>query len=257
MRLTTTPFRKALFSLAVFPWSASPTRLQHTMSNKNALVVPAVKNHSATVIVAHGLGDRVSLAENWRRRGKFDEVKFIFPNAPVIPITLNGGLPMPGWYDIGSLGNLNAQEDESGILRSRDVFTKLIEDEVAGGIPSHRIVLGGFSQGGAMSLITGVTTTHKLAGVFALSSYLVLASKVKELAAEAKDANKETTFFVAHGDADEVVKYQWGQQSAEFLRKELGHKVEFKTYPGLPHSADPDEINDLETFIRTALAETK
>ncbi|RMD42940.1 hypothetical protein DV735_g2216, partial [Chaetothyriales sp. CBS 134920] len=231
------------------------------MSSKNALVVPAVKNHSATVIVAHGLGDSgagwVSLAENWRRRGKFDEVKFIFPNAPVIPITLNGGLPMPGWYDIGSLSDLKAGEDESGIVRSRDAFTKLIDDEIAAGIPSHRIVLGGFSQGGAMSLFTGVTTTRKLAGVFGLSCYLVLSSKIKDLAAEAKDANKDTPFFIAHGDADEVVRYEWGQQSADFLRKELGHKVEFKTYRGLPHSADPDEINDLETFIRTALAETK
>ncbi|RMZ92612.1 hypothetical protein DV736_g153, partial [Chaetothyriales sp. CBS 134916] len=231
------------------------------MSAKNALVVAAAKNHSATVIMAHGLGDSgagwVSLAENWRRRGKFDEVKFIFPNAPVIPITINGGFPMPGWYDITSLSDLDAPQDEAGILRSRDVITKLIDDEVAAGIPSHRIVLGGFSQGGAISLFTGITTTHKLAAVFGLSSYLLLGHKVKELAAEAKEANKDTPFFIAHGDVDDVVRYQWGQQTAEFLRKELGHKVDFKTYHGLPHAADPQEINDLEHFIRTALAEAK
>lgn len=81
-----------------------------------------------------------------------------------------------------------------------------------------------------MSIFTGVTTTHKLGGVFGLSCYLVLAGKIKELAKEAGDANKDTPFFMGHGDSDEVVKHKWGQQTAEFLRKELGHKVDFKTY---------------------------
>jgi predicted esterase len=126
--------------------------------------------------------------------------------------------------------DLNQQQDERGILRSRATFTKLITDEIAAGIPSNRIVLGGFSQGGAMSIFTGVTTPHKLGGVFGLSCYLVLADKVKEFAKEANEVNKDTPFFMGHGDRDEVVKYKWGQHTAEFLRKELGHKVEFKTY---------------------------
>ncbi|KIW96737.1 uncharacterized protein Z519_02128 [Cladophialophora bantiana CBS 173.52] len=229
------------------------------MAGKQALIVPALKKHTATVIMAHGLGDRiliaarVSLAETWRRRGKFEDVKFVFPNAPSIPITVNLGMRMPGWYDITDFSELRQAHDEAGILRSRATFTKLINDEMDAGLPSHRIILGGFSQGGAMSIFTGATTSHKLGGVFGLSCYLVLGDKIKEFAKEANGANKDTPFFLGHGDADELVKCQWGQQSAEFLRKELGHKVEFKTYPGLPHSADMKEIDDLEEFIKQCL----
>ncbi|KAJ4583431.1 hypothetical protein HRR80_003213 [Exophiala dermatitidis] len=237
------------------------------MAGRQALVVPALKKHTATVIMAHGLGDSgagwVSLAENWRRRGKFEDVKFVFPNAPTIPITVNFGMAMPGWYDIVrrrddlDFSELRQQHDEPGILRSRATFTKLITDEIAAGIPSNRIILGGFSQGGAMSIFTGVTTPHKLGGVFGLSCYLLLGDKIKEYAKEANGANKDTPFFMGHGDADEVVKYRWGVQTAEFLRNELGHKVEFKTYKGLPHSADMQEIDDLEVFIKDCLKPTE
>lgn len=155
-----------------------------------------------------------------------------------------------------SFNDLNAAHDEAGILRSRGVFNKLITDEIEAGIPSERIVLGGFSQGGAISLFTGVTTSHKLGGVFGLSCYLLMGNKVKEMAKEeAKEANKATPFFMGHGDADEVVKYQWGQQTAEFLKKELAHRVEFKTYKNLPHSAALEEIDDLEAFIKKCLPE--
>jgi predicted esterase len=155
-----------------------------------------------------------------------------------------------------SFNDLNQAHDEVGIMRSRDVFTKLITDEIAAGIPSNRIVLGGFSQGGAMSLFTGVTTSHKLGGVFGLSCYLLLGNKIKEMAKEqAKDVNKDTPFFMGHGDADEVVQYRWGEQTAEFLRKELGHQVEFKTYRNLPHSAALEEIDDLEKWIKKCLPE--
>jgi len=153
--------------------------------------------------------------------------------------------------------DLKQEQDEAGILRSRATFTKLITDEMATGIPSNRIVLGGFSQGGAMSVFTGVTTPHKLAGVFGLSCYLLLTDKIKDFAQEAAGANKDTPFFMGHGDADQVVKYRWGQQTAEFLKSELGHKVEFKTYRGLPHSADPQEIDDLEEFIKGCLPATE
>lgn len=155
-----------------------------------------------------------------------------------------------------NFNDLNAAHDEVGILRSRGVFTKFITDEIESGIPSERIVLGGFSQGGAMSLFTGVTTSHKLAGVFGLSCYLLMGNKIKEMAKEdAKEINKDTPFFMGHGDADEVVKYQWGKQTAEFLKKELGHQVEFKTYEDLPHSATPEEIDDLESFLKKCLPE--
>lgn len=121
-------------------------------------------------------------------------------------------------------------------------------------MPSDRIVLGGFSQGGGMSIFTGLTTTHKLAGVFALAAYLLLSDKIKALADEGGNANRETKWFVGHGDADPLIKYDWGVKTAEFLRKDLGVKdLEFKTYHGLGHSADPLEIDHLEAFLHRCL----
>lgn len=125
-------------------------------------------------------------------------------------------------------------------------------------MPSDRIVLGGFSQGGAMSLFTGSTTTHKLAGIFGLSSYLVLGEKVKALAEEHGNVNRETKWFMGHGDADPLVRYEWGVKTAEMLKTELGVRdLEFKTYHGLMHSADPSEIDHLEAFIEKCLPPQK
>ncbi|CAI7581482.1 unnamed protein product [Penicillium bialowiezense] len=222
-------------------------------------VVPALKKHTATVIMAHGLGDRMALAQNWRRRGKFEEVAFIFPNAPSIPITVNFGMSMPGWYDIAKLGrDLDFEEnvrtqDEPGILRSREYFDKLIKEEMDKGIKASRIILGGFSQGGAMSVFTGLTSKEKLGGVFGLSCYLLLSDRIKNYLPE-EWANKKTPFFLAHGEDDEVVRFTYGQKSADLV-KELGlEDVTFNKYDDLGHSADPKEIDDLEKFIEKSLA---
>jgi len=215
------------------------------------LTIPAIKKHTATVIMAHGLGDSgagwVSLAENWRLRSKFDEVKFIFPNAPTIPITVNLGMTMPGWYDITDFGDLQAGQDEVGILRSRDYFHGLIKSEVDAGIPSNRIVIGGFSQGGAMAIFSGITSQTKLGGIFGLSCYLLLYTKFKELV-KVDSPNKDVPIFMGHGDSDPLVKPQFGQLTAHFLNKE-GFKVNLKMYPGLQHSATPEEIDDVEEYL--------
>ncbi|PYI03474.1 Phospholipase/carboxylesterase [Aspergillus sclerotiicarbonarius CBS 121057] len=221
-------------------------------------IVPALKKHTATVIMAHGLGDSgagwMALAQNWRRRGMFDEVVFIFPNAPMIPITVNFGMSMPGWYDISKLGrDLDFEEairhqDEPGALRSRDYFNALIKEQMDQGIKPSRIVLGGFSQGGAMSLFTGLTNKEKLGGVFGLSCYLLLHDRVKNYIPE-DYPNKKTPFFIGHGLEDEMVKYDFGKQSAKML-EDLGlEDVKFHSYPDLGHSADPVEIEDLENFL--------
>ncbi|KAJ5663175.1 Phospholipase/carboxylesterase [Penicillium longicatenatum] len=232
------------------------------MATRAPFVVPALKKHTATVIMAHGLGDSgqgwMALAQNWRRRNKFDEVAFIFPNAPNIPITVNFGMAMPGWYDIAKLGgDLDIQEsvrtqDEPGILRSRDYFNTLIKEEMDKGIKPSRIVLGGFSQGGAMSIFSGLTGKEKLGGVFGLSCYLLLSDRVKNLIPEGFP-NKETPFFLAHGKDDGVVKFEFGETSSKMV-KDLGvQDVSFHSYEGLGHSADPDEINDLEKFLEKVL----
>jgi predicted esterase len=107
-----------------------------------------------------------------------------------------------------------------------------------------------------MSLFTGLTTTHKLAGVFGLSCYLVMGEKIKELAKEGGDVNKETPFFMGHGDADEVVRYQWGFMTAKKL-EEWGLNVDFRTYRNLPHSAAMEEVDDLEVFVKKCLPEVE
>ncbi|KAJ5919195.1 Acyl-protein thioesterase 1 [Penicillium verhagenii] len=225
-------------------------------------IVPALKKHTATVIMAHGLGDSgagwMSLAQNWRRRNKFDEVSFIFPNAPNIPITVNFGMAMPGWYDIAKLGSdldfseMVRNQDEAGILRSRDYFNTLIKEEINKGIKPSRIVLGGFSQGGAMSVFSGLTASEKLGGVFGLSCYLLLSDRIKTMMPESFP-NKNTPFFLAHGKDDAVVKYQFGKISSEKVRELGAEDVSFNSYEDLGHSADPQEIADLEDFLEKVI----
>ena len=189
------------------------------------------------------------LAESWRNKNKFEETKFIFPNAPQIPITVNMGMKMPGWYDITDFSDMqNRTEDEAGIGRSQKVFHNLISEEIKAGIPTERIVLGGFSQGGAMSLLSGVTCSTKLGGIFGLSCYLLLQGKLREMV-PGDTPNLKTPIFMGHGDADPLVKVQWGQATAEKL-KSWGYDVDFRTYKGLPHSAAPQEIDDLEAWLK-------
>ncbi|KAK4998264.1 hypothetical protein LTR66_002482 [Elasticomyces elasticus] len=172
------------------------------------------------------------------------------------------GFRMPGWYDILSFDDLHSSEDDKGIIRSQQYFHSLIKAEIDKGIPSERIVLGGFSQGGAISLLSGVTCPTKLGGIFGLSCYLLLRGKIKEMVPK-ENPNKvrlvlypgtlhDTPIFMGHGDADQTVRYDWGKQTAEKL-KGWGWNVDFRTYKGLQHSADPDEIDHLEAYLKERL----
>lgn len=136
---------------------------------------------------------------------------------------------MPGWYDIADFDDFaNRSEDETGIMRSRATLQGLIKEEIDKGIPSNRIVLGGFSQGGAMAVLSGLTSENKLGGVFGLSCYMLLSKKFKEMIPEG-NPNKDTKVFMGHGDQDPLVKHEWGQRTAARL-KELGWDVDFRTY---------------------------
>lgn len=128
-----------------------------------------------------------------------------------------------------SLDELKRKEDETGVNRSKAYFHELIDAEIAKGIPSNRIVLGGFSQGGAMALVSGLTSPHKLGGVFGLSCYLLLKDKLLAMITDAGNVNRETKLFLAHGDEDQVVKPEFGKASAQAL-KEWGYNVDFRTY---------------------------
>jgi len=158
---------------------------------------------------------------------------------------------MPGWYDIVDFRDLRQAQDERGIFRSRDYLAGLVKDEVDAGVPASRIVLGGFSQGGSIAMLTGITSAQRLAGVFGLSCYLPLHTKLKDSAALSA-VTKDVPMFMGHGEEDPLVKYEWGLMSAN-LMKEWGFRVEFHSYVGLEHSADPKEIDDLEQYIASRL----
>ncbi|KKZ59911.1 acyl-protein thioesterase 1 [[Emmonsia] crescens] len=166
-------------------------------------------------------------------------------------------MSMPGWYDIVKLGanvpieEFSKHQDERGILKSRDYFNTLIKAEIDKGISPSRIVLGGFSQGGAMSLFTGITQKEKLGGIFGLSCYLPLTEKISTFMPDGFP-NKPTPVFMAHGDSDPTVLYEWGLKSADNL-KALGMSVDFNKYSGLGHSADPMEILDLQKFLERVI----
>ncbi|KAK2038214.1 phospholipase/Carboxylesterase [Colletotrichum somersetense] len=234
-----------------------------SLARSAPLVFPAAGKHTATVIFAHGLGDTgkgwASAVENWRRRQRLDEVKFVLPHAPEIPITCNWGMRMPGWFDIkkldGTVESLRESEDEPGILASAQYFRSLVQAEVDAGIPADRIVLGGFSQGGAMAIFTGLTGPHRIAGIVGLSCWLLLSDKFAGLV-PADKPNQDTPVFLGHGDVDPLVRPELGALSAEVLKK-LGYKITRKLYRGMPHAACPEELDDVEAFLRERLPPTQ
>ncbi|KAI9596509.1 Phospholipase/carboxylesterase/thioesterase [Syncephalis fuscata] len=213
------------------------------------------KKHTATVFFIHGLGDS---GAGWAPVTEelaelMPHVKFVLPNAPTRPVTLNFGMSMPAWYDIQSLAEMDQDEDDKGLSDSLAKLTKLIRDEIYKGIPSNRIVIGGFSQGSAMALLTGMTFDFKLAGIVSLSGYLPLRTKISTMMS---DANRKTPIFMGHGDSDEVVQYKFGTLSEQTLKK-LGYPVTFKAYRGMGHSSSPEELRDMLKFLQEVIpAET-
>lgn len=210
---------------------------------------------TALVFLMHGLGDT---AAGWSDVAQMlspalPYAKFVLPTAATQPVSLNGGMPMPSWYDIHSLESISGREDPAGLAKSLSYVEGLIKGEMeASQVPASRVVVAGFSQGGAVAL--GMLRSDlPLAGVMALSSYLPLVSPGSSHADSAvSEANKATKVFFAHGDADAVVQYSFGTASAEFLKKK-GNPVEFKTYRGMGHSARDDELRDIAVFLKERL----
>ncbi len=200
----------------------------------------------ASVIVLHGLGadgsDFVPVAEALDLSA-VGAVRFVFPHAPVRPVTINGGYRMRAWYDI--LGtDLQRREDETGLRESAEAIAALIDREREHGIPANRIVLAGFSQGCAMTLMTGLRYPERLAGLAGMSGYLPLAATT---AAERSEANRGVPIFLAHGREDEIVAPARGLASRDALFA-LGHAVEWHEYP-MGHSVCPEEIADLNRWL--------
>src|SRR5689334_4679750 len=193
--------------------------------SSSPIEIETAPNPTATVIVMHGLGadgnDFVPIA-NELDLSSVGPVRFVFPNAPVIPVTINGGYRMPAWYDI-VVADLVAREDEAGLRRSQAAIEALIASEKARGIAAHRIVVAGFSQGCAMALLTGLRHTERLAGIVGLSGYLPIAGST---AAEASSAGRQTPIFLAHGTHDEVIALDRAEASRDALQA-LGYEVEW------------------------------
>ena len=207
-------------------------------------------NPTCSVIWLHGLGadgndfvpiiPELHLPEN-------PAIRFIFPSAPSMPVTVNGGYVMPAWYDI--IGrNLMDQEDAEGTKRSAASIVEIIDREVQRGIAYKNIVLAGFSQGCAMALYVGLRLPHELAGIIALSGYLPLAITLN---LEKHAANQNTPIFMAHGTYDPVVVLDRAQASYAMLEAS-GYEVEWNEYP-MEHSVNHEELKDISRFLQTVL----
>ena len=194
----------------------------------------------AAVIWLHGLGaDGHDFEPIVPELGLKKAVRFVFPHAPIRPVTINQGMRMRAWYDILQLGG--GPEDEPGLRASQKITEELIG---AQGMPASKIVLAGFSQGGAIVLQTALRYPERLAGVVALSTYLPLASSA---AAERSDANRTLPIFMAHGQYDDLIPLSRAKASREHLEK-LGYKIEWHDYP-MPHSVCAPEIADISAFF--------
>ncbi len=210
-------------------------------------------NPSAAVIWMHGLGadgnDFVPIVNELDLSGA-PAIRFVFPHAPKIPVTINNGYVMRAWYDVsfGDLEGNTKRADEMGVRQSQAQIGELIAREHARNIPFKNIVLAGFSQGGAISLQTGLRYPETLAGVMALSSYLPCADS---FAAEAAPANSQTPVLIAHGTQDPVIPYAMGKASYDRLLA-AGYKVEWREYP-MPHSVCLEEVRDIGAWLTAVL----
>lgn len=215
-----------------------------------AVEIETGRNPTGTVIWLHGLGaDGHDFAPIVPQLVAPEErpLRFVFPHAPVRPVTINGGMSMRAWYDILGFGR-GVPHDEVGIRAADAEVGALIRRENQRGIPSSHIVLGGFSQGGAISLFSGPRYPEKLAGIMGLSCYLLLEDL---LPAERTRVNYQTPIFLAHGTQDPVVEVRRGTEARQLLEA-AGYPVEWHAYP-MPHSVCPQEIIDIAAWLRKVL----
>ncbi|RUO37751.1 carboxylesterase [Aliidiomarina shirensis] len=203
---------------------------------------------NAAIIWLHGLGADGHDFEPIVPHIQFAEgvhARFVFPHAPRIPVTINGGMQMPAWYDILEM-SINRNVDETQLRASAAQTVALIEREIERGIPAERIVLAGFSQGGAVAYEAALSFQKKLAGVMCLSTYLATQASVKT-----SEAQKTTPFLVQHGSQDPVVPAQLGTQAKAWL-EEHGYAVTYQTYP-MAHQVCAEQLQDISKFLQSVL----
>jgi len=219
--------------------------------NTNAVVIEPTSPATASIIWLHGLGANghdfepivPQISETITR-----QTRFIFPHAPQRPITINGGMVMPGWYDVTEM-DLTARQDIQGTRESEQILNNYVAQEIERGISTKRIVLAGFSQGGAIVLHGGLRYPLPLAGIIALSTYLPLADTVSS---EIHTANRQTPIFMAHGLYDPVISLVHAERSHTQLEK-LDYNVEWHSY-NMQHSVNAEEIADISHWLSACLS---
>jgi phospholipase/carboxylesterase len=225
---------------------------QHVDDLLPAIEVESVETPQYSVIWLHGLGADGSdfepvVPELGLERGP--GIRFIFPHAPQMPVTCNGGYVMPAWYDIISLDSTSRAVDEGGIIASREAIRRLIARENQRGVPCSHIVVAGFSQGGAVAYMTALTHPEPLAGLIALSAYIPAPKLLED---EATPANQAIPIFAAHGSGDEVLSPLLGIRARDHLMR-LGYRIEWHDYP-MPHSVCIEEIREIGRWLRERMA---
>lgn len=221
------------------------------MNDDPPLIIEPPEAATASVIWLHGLGaDGHDFEPIVPELGEVltRSVRYVFPHAPRRPVTINGGMVMRAWYDIADT-DIASRVDEAGVRASADILEALIEDELDKGLASERVLLAGFSQGGAVALHTGLRYPKPLAGILALSTYLPLQDAAGE---ERHPANGDIPIFLAHGSQDPVIPLALSEHSRRFLVS-LGYRVECHTYP-MPHGVCPEEIRDTAIWLERVLA---
>jgi phospholipase/carboxylesterase len=228
-----------------------------SVTNAMADSLAAIERETApdpeySVIWLHGLGadgsDFVPIVPELRLPPR-PGVRFIFPHAPMIPVTCNAGYVMRAWYDIRYFDAVDAHADVAGILASREAIRRLIERETGRGVPTGNIVLAGFSQGGAMAYTAGLTHPQRLAGIVALSAYLPAPSLI---AGEFSAANRDVPIFAGHGTEDDVVPFELGLLARGTVAQ-YTDSMEWHSY-GMPHSVCPEEIEAVGEWLGARLA---
>lgn len=221
-----------------------------TSASLETIQVDTGPNPTVSVIWLHGLGasgdDFVPIVRELDLAG-LPAMRFIFPHAPTMPVTVNNGYVMRAWYDIIGV-DLSRREDEKGLRASQAMVEQLIAQEKARGVPTERIVLAGFSQGCAMTIQTGLRHPEKLAGLLCLSGYVPLHTTI---VTERHAANQDTPIFLAHGRGDQVIPIVRAEQSRDLLRF-LGYDVEWHEYV-MPHSVCQEEVEDIGAWLRRVL----
>ena len=211
--------------------------------------IPPTDTHSGTIIFLHGLGD---IGETWIEYFKYIErsdLKFIFPTAPKMPVSVNNGLVMPSWFDIFEISENPKKQDKEGIIKARDYLESLVTEEIKAGTPPEKIIIGGISQGGATTILTALTTKLKLAGIIFLSSFIPL---VKDLPPLVSEVNRDTPIFHAHGEKDKLISFGWCKNTLKWFQDWFSD-VEFRSDKDLGHWVSVAEFQYLRIWINKIL----